>query len=425
MIVTKPRRRMSKATIQAGPDPERAIRDYVRAYERRHGRRKTAEVLGVSRHTLWRFLERGHMGQAVPSAVLSSVGGNVRAIENARQQLLIDLMGLRPDPALPPLRAGLEEALLLLCAAPLTTVDELSRLGRVPASTLRERLEKLVKRGLVDSVPHHLSVLGTRPQRRYFPAEKGVIAGGVATQGRAHMLRAFPVSKQWVRLLAERLDAVAVLYGIAAMVADSDPHDDPVRVDHYRHGPYDMLLTLSGDRSLGLIRQGPAFPTSRLRYRLRSIERMDSSDRPFVTLVLTHADQATRRAIRSLGDPSEHLRTFVVTEGELLAGDHTGVVWQQCGSGLGEDKPVRIAADASLAGILALAKRLLDSSHSFLGKSPKLNPTALYSSGVQASMPEPTQQLTSTLPVQLTRAEKDALDLLAAWPCAPVSSSQD
>ena len=31
-------------------------------------------------------------------------------------------------------------------------------------------------------------------------------------------------------------------------------------------------------------------------------------------------------------------------------------------------------------------------------------------------MPEPTEQLTSTLPVQLTRAEKDALDLLAAWP---------
>ena len=414
MIVTKPRRRASNATTQAGPDLMRAIQDYVRAYVWRHGRRKTAEDLGVSRHTLWRFLERGHMGQAVPSAALSSVGGNVRAIENARQQLLIDLMGLRPDPALPPLRAGLEEALLLLCAAPLTTVDELSRLGRIPASTLRERLEKLAKRGLVDSVPLHLSVLGTRSQRRYFPTEQGVIAGGVATKGRAHMLGAYPVSKQWVRLLAERLDAIAVLYRVAAMVADADPHNDPVRVDHYRRGPYDMLLILPGGRSIGLIRQGPAFPTSRLRYRLRSIERMDSSDRPFVTLVLTHADQATRRAIRSLGDPSEHLRTFVVTEGELLAGDHTGVVWQQCGSGLGE--PVRIAADASLAGILALAERLLDSSHSFLGKSPKLNPTALYSSGVQASMPEPTQQLTSTLPVQLTRAEKDALDLLAAWP---------
>ena len=414
MIVTKPRRRMSKATIQAGPDPERAIRDYVRAYVWRHGRRKTAEVLGVSRHTLWRFLERGHMGQAVPSAVLSSVGGNVRAIENARQQLLIDLMGLRPDPALRPLRAGLEEALLLLCASPLATVDELSRLGRIPASTLRERLEKLAKRGLVDSVPHHLSILGTRPQRRYFPTEKGIIAGGAATKGEAHMLRAYPVSRQWFRLLAERLDAIAVLYRVAAMVADADTHNEPVRVDHYRKGPYDMLLTLIGGRSIGLLRQGPMLSTANLRYRIRSIERLDSSERPFVTLVLTHADQATRRAIRSLGDPSEHSRTFVATEGELLAGDHTGVVWQQCGSGLGE--AVRIDADASLAGILALAERLLDTSYSFLGKNPKPNPSDLYPSGVQAAMPEPSQQLTPALPAQLTRAEKDALDLLAAWP---------
>ncbi len=401
---------------QGGPEFKRAVRDYVRAYEWRHGRPKTAADLGVSRHTLWRFLERGNMGRAVPSSFLSSVGGSVRAIERARQQLLIDLMSLRPDPALCPLREGLEYALLLLCAAPLTTVDELARLGRVPASTLRERLDKLAKRGLVDSVPHHLSVLGTRPQRRYFPTEKGVLAGGAATQGRAHMLQAYPVSKQWFRLLAERLDAVAVLYRVAAMVAEADPHNDPVRVDHYRKGPYDMLLTLPGGRSIGLLRQGPALPSSNLRYRLRSIERLDSSDRPFVTLVLTHADQATRRAIRSLGDPSEHGRTFVATEGELLAGDHNGVVWQQCGSGLGDDPPVRVSPDASLTGILAWMDRLLDSSYSFLRDNPKPNPGALYPTGVQASMPEPSQQLTSAPSVQLTRAGKDALDLLAAWP---------
>ena len=201
------------------------------------------------------------------------------------------------------------------------------------------------------------------------------------------------MSKQWVRLLAERLDAVAVLYCIAAMVADADPHNAPVRVDHYRQGPYDMLLTLSGGRSIGLIRQGPALPTSRLRYRLRSIERLDGRDRPFVTLVLTHADQATRRAIRSLGDPSEHRRTFVATEGEVLAGDHKGVVWQQCGTGL-DDPPVRVSPDASLPGILAWAERLLDSSYSFLRDNPKPNPgcpLSLWSAGRHAGAYRPTQ----------------------------------
>ena len=414
MILAEPRTQALNGTTQAGPSLRRAVREYVRAYASLHGRRKAAEDLDVSRHTLWRFLERGHAGRAVPSAVLSTVGGSVRAIEAATFEIIIDLEGLRPDPAFRHLRQSLEEALLLLCATPLATVEDLSRFGRVPASTLRDRLKKLTERGLVDSVPHHLSVLGTRPQRRYFPTEKGVTAAGAATKGRNHMLRVYPVSKQWFRLLAERLDAVAVLHRVAAMVADADPHADPVRVDHYRNGPYDMLITLSGGRTIGLIRQGPALPTSRLRYRLRSIERLDSSDTPLVTLVLAHADQATRRAIRSLGDPSEHRRTFVTTEGELLAGDHTGVVWHQCGSGVGE--AVRIDADASLAGILALAERLLDSSYSFLRDRPKPKPSTLYPSGVQATMPDPTEQLIPALSVQLTRAEKDALDLLAAWP---------
>jgi len=402
--------------MQAGPRLDRAVREYVRAYAALNGRRKAAEDLGVSRHTLWRFLDRGQMGRAVPAAVLSAVGESVRAIEASTLEIMIDLEGLRPDPALRSLRQGLEGALLLACASPLATVEELSRFGRTPASTLRDRLTKLTERGLVDSVAHHLSVLGTRPQRRYFPTAKGVIAGGMATKGEGHMLRAYPVSKQWFRLLAERLDAVAVLQRVAAMAADADPHNDPVRVDHYRNGPYDMLLTLSGGRSIGLIRQGPALPTSRLRYRLRSIERLDSDETPFVTLVLTHADQATRRAVRSLGDPSEHRRTFVATESELLAGDHTGVVWRQCGSGLGHDPPVGTEADASLAGILALAERLLDSTYPFLRDRPMPRPGTLYPSGVQASMPEPAEQLAPALSVQLTRAEKDVLDLLCAWP---------
>ena len=393
-----------------------AIGDYVRAHQRRHGQAKTAEALGVSRHTLWRFLERGHAGRAVPAAVLNSVGKSTQEIEAATLEIIIDLEGLRPDPALRPLRDGLEDALLLLCAAPLATIDELARFGRVPASTLRERLDKLARRGLVDSVSHHLGALGSRPQRRYFPTEQGVTAAGAATEGREHMLRAYPLSRQWFRLLSERLDSVAVLYRVAAMIADADPHSDPVRVDHYRKGPYDMLLTLSGGRTIGVIRQGPALPGSNLRYRLRSIERLPGGERPFVTLALTHADQATRRAIRSLGSPTEHRRTFAATEGELLAGDHTGVVWQQCGGGLGEEPPVEVSPDASLPGILAWAERLLESSYQSLRDDPRPDPDTLYSSEVQVSMPEPAQQLASAPATQLTRAGKEALDLLAAWP---------
>ena len=77
---------------------------------------------------------------------------------------------------------------------------------------------------------------------------------------------------------------------------------------------------------------------------------------------------------------------------------------------------MRVSPDASLTGILVWAERLLDSPYSFLRDNPKPNPGTLYPSGVQASMPEPTDQLSTALSVQLTRADKDALDLLAAWP---------
>ena len=424
MTATNSRTQALNGAAQAGPDLEEAVRYYVRTYAVLHGRPKAAEALGVSRQTLWRFLTLGQVGRAIPRAVLARVGGSVEALEDAEERLILQAQARRrlrdggpvAERRTRPLSETLEDALRLLCAAPLATLDELSRFGRAPTSTMRDRLGKLAKRGLVGSVPHHLSVLGPHPKRRYFPTERGIVAGGRIEHGTDYFLTEYPVSKQWFRLLAERLDAVAVLYRVAAMIADADSDKDTVRVDHYRSGPYDMLVTLSGGRSIGVIRQGSTLPTSKLRYRLRSVERMHSSDRPFVTLVLTHADQATRRAIRSLGDPSEHHRTFAATEGELLAGDHTGIVWQQCGSGLGEDPPVRIDPDTSLANIMAWMKRVLDASRSSRRDNPKPDPASLYPSRMKAAIPEPSKQLISAPSVQLTRAEKDALDLLAAWP---------
>ena len=47
---------------------------------------------------------------------------------------------------------------------------------------------------------------------------------------------------------------------------------------------------------------------------------------------------------------------------------------------------------------------------------PEPNPETLYPDHLRAAMPEPSELLRSSLAVRLTRAEKDALDLLAAWP---------
>ena len=219
-------------TVLTDRDRTEPIRAYVRAYVRRHGRQRAAEALGVSRHTLWRLLERGHVGRSMPRAVLEAVGESAKILERATEELVFDLPALR-------LR-------LLLCAAPLATVGELPRFGRVPASTLRDRVERLAERGLADSLPHRLGVLGPYAQRRCFPTQVGVTAGSAATRGRSCFLRAYPASRQRSRLAAERLHAAAVLYHPAALAADADPHGKPVQVDHFRRG-----LTMSAHPGAG------------------------------------------------------------------------------------------------------------------------------------------------------------------------------
>ena len=363
---------------------------------------------------MWRFLYRDHVGRRLPRAVLESFGGNLLELVSATRKL----NGKGPELAFGAARTSLpdqlKDTLLLVCSTPLAAVEELSSLDRVPGATLRDRLARLTKRGLVDSIEHRLSALGPHPRRRYFPTEEGVTAAAAESEEREVMLELYPVTRQWIRLLAERLDAVAVLYHVAAMVADADQSEEPARADHYRHGPYDMLITLSEGRSIGLIRHGPALPTANLRYRLRSKERLAYRDQPLITLVLTHSTQAMRRAIRSLGDPMEHRTTLVACERELLTGGTEAYAWQQCGTGRGI--PVRIDPDIRLAAILRHADRLVDRSSSSRRKRRTLDPEALYSPDVQATMPEPAKQLRSALAVQMTRTEKEVLDLLYAWP---------
>ena len=247
------------------------------------------ERFGVSRHTLWRFLERGHLGKSLPRAVVKAVGDNTDVIEAATWAMTAVRQVRRRAAANPkPLAETLEDTLRLLCAAPLATVEELSAFGRIPATTLRGRLERLTELGLADSVSHPLAALGPKPQRRYFPTKEGIHSAAELEPGVRRFLAEQPVSRQWFRLLTKRLDAVAVLYHVAALIADADPEGNPVRVDHHRQGPYDLLITpvsstgqaLSAGRSLGILRQGAVLSSANLRYRLRTRESPRGYQRP-------------------------------------------------------------------------------------------------------------------------------------------------
>ena len=408
----------------------------MRAYALWHGRPQAAQRFGVSRHTLWRFLERGHLGRSLPRAVTGAVGDNPQAIDAATEALVATAQRQRKllreiDDAVAQLEqrghskyrlsGSQEEALLPLCATPLATVKELARFGKVPESTLRDQLNRLAAKGLVDSVSHRLDCLGTRPLRRYFPTDQGVMTAAQGEQEPDRFLSRYPVSREWFRILTERLDAVAVVYHVAVLLADADQSGQPVRVDHYRQGPYDALVTLSRGRTLGIIRQGATLPSPNLRYRLRTAENLPYRQQPQATLVLACSDQANRRAVRTLGHPMAHQFHFVATEGEQLAGDHRAVAWQQCGNGMAT--VVTIAPRLSLTEVLAQVGDYLDGRDaesrdktSRAQRQPKPDPDTLYSDRLRALMPDPAERVKDCLAVALTGAQKQSLDLLAAWP---------
>ena len=395
-----------------------AIGDYLRAHIERHGRKATAGAFGVSRHTLWRFLERGQAGRALPQAVLDRVGPDLDAVDAATQALLARPASL-PSPireALPPRLTGrLEETLRDLCATPLATVAELASFMREPVSSLRDRLDRLRRRGLAERRPHRLAALGERPQRRWFPTADGIAAAGEANGSGEALLRTAPVSRQWFRLLAERLDSVAIVYAVAARIATAAPDAGPLRVDHYRSGPYDALVTLSDGRTLGLLRQGPLLTPANLRYRLRSIERLDRADRPHLSLVLAASDQDARRALRALGHPTDHETMFVANTGEVLAGKADAKVWQQCGNGV--DMATTLAPSLPLRALLGWLDEDLARQRKRWGRAVlRADRTKLQPARMRASQPRPAEQLDAAYAVRLSRTDKQVLDLLADWP---------
>ncbi len=394
------------------------IWDYLNALTRRDGHQRTAERFGVSRQTLWRFLERDQVGRALPRAVLDTVGDSIEALEVATEALIAETSSRRRPAPVKTLSEGLHDALLHLCEAPLTTAGELAQLIRVPVSTLRDQLDKLSERGLVDSCLHRLEALGPRPRRRYFSTASGIrsLAGDEA--GVERMLSLYPVSKQWFKLLAERLDAVAIVYHVAAMIAEADPEQQTVRVDHYRQGPYDALLTLSGGRSIGLLRQGPMLSAANLRFRLRTIERLDWIRSPSLTLVLTDSEQDARRTVRALADPGLHDTTLVACAADLIAAGPRTPVFQQ--GGYGFPNTPTIGPEASLSAILTWITKRVAAYARGGSMEPNPDPDTLYRHKVRATMPKPSEQLDAALSLQLTSSEKQALDLLTAWPfCTP------
>ncbi|MXX47192.1 MAG: hypothetical protein F4Z38_02625 [Chloroflexi bacterium] len=411
-----PREVRSAVRRPASAEQIEAVRGYLRTRAWRRGAQRTADRYGVSRSTLWRLLWTEHVSPKLVAAVAAEVGASTWALLQAAERLHPPSGAAWANRARPCLTPADRQTIELLCHTPLATVDEMAALTRLPANTLRERLARLAKRGLADARPHRLQLLGVRTQRRFFSSREGIVA--LASGQRAgieRLLRLYPVSRQWFRVLAERLDAVAALYRVASIIAALDMSDAPVVVTHCRTGPYDLLLRLPSGGTVGLVRQGPMLTNAGLRYRIRTIERMDATERPLLTLILTESEQDMRRVLRAIADPSAHTETLVAVTGDVIAVGVGGErrVWQQGGYGFASTPT--LAPDVPLSTIVAHAHWLAEAYPS-LSRAPMQQPV----NASRADLPDPAEQLAQAPSLRLSRTEKRALDLLAGRPfCSP------
>ena len=237
--------------------------------------------------------------------------------------------------------------------------------------------------GFAASLPHATDLIP--PTRRFHLTAAGVRRLALELDLEVdELLGARSLSAHWRRLLLGRLDALAVIYRLAATVS-SIAH--PLRFRWYRAWPLDTALVLPDGRSLGIIRQGLASDRTGFSKRLR---RLYEGPLPGAILVLVPDQVRLRHARRLLrGAP---VPVFLALERHVAATDADRRIWRL----------------PSLAGALGLREALSVVSRQGVVPSEPRQGRVLLPGG---AIPEE-----HLLPSLLRPAEKRALDLLFDWP---------
>ena len=274
------------------------------------------------------------------------------------------------------------ELLRLLAEMPFLDRRDLAAVSGRSRGVVYHAVQRLEQDALVTSIPHAGEL--TPPARRYCLTADGVRhlnqVDGRTVDG---LMRPLPVSRQWQRVLLDRLDGLASLYRLVA--AASFAH--PIRLCLFRSGPLDAALLLPEGKTIGVLRQGPAADGTAFAKRLW---RLAQGPLPGAVLVLASDEVRLRHARRMLG------RTPV---NALLALERDAAL-------AGADAPVwRPASGNAVLDLGYMLERLRPG-----GLLPEEGPPT------KTDLPSHGEHPTQSLASLLKPSEKRALDLLADWP---------
>ena len=284
------------------------------------------------------------------------------------------------------MRAVEGELLRRMAAMPFIDRLEAAAVSGWSRGAVFDAVRSLEREGLAVSVPHASELIP--PTRRHC-----LTAAGLHRLARAEgmtvdeLLRLYPVSEQWRRILLERLDAVGVLYRLASAVSGAA---FPVRFRWYRAAPMDAAMGLPDGRVLAVVRQGRTADRTAFAKRLW---RLREGPRPSAVLLLVPNEVRLRHARRLLaGVP---FPAYLALERDVASAEPGAPIW---GTPSG-------AALLSLADALAHIGRR--------GSWSAEEPPA------RVSLPDDLSEGNGgdwMLPVLLKPTEKRALDLIADWP---------
>ncbi|MCY3655640.1 MAG: replication-relaxation family protein [Chloroflexi bacterium] len=177
----------------------------------------------------------------------------------------------------------------------------------------------LEEAGHVARLPHASELLA--PTRRYHLTLAGLrrLADdeGMGLDG---LLRSRPLTVHWRRLLLERLDAVAVIYRLAAAIAGGEW---PLRFRWYRAQPMDAAIALPDGRSLFVVREGRTADRTAFGKRLW---RLREGPRPGAYLLLVPDAVRLRHTARLMARAPAP--AFLALERDAAASGQDARVWR-------------------------------------------------------------------------------------------------
>ena len=284
-----------------------------------------------------------------------------------------------------------------LAVMPFLSHRELETLAEWSDTAVYDALSALERWRLVAAV--NVSAPGASTTRRWFLAPSGVEAvAAISRVGLQKTLRTRPVSAHWIRLLAERMDAVTPIYRLVSELAGVTG----IRgFRWYRGHPLDALVAVQGGRLLGVMREGRSALPSHLGQRLRSLMHGRRPD----TIVVLAPDSLRLRDWTAMMERSS-LTAILALERDVMAGDHSAAVWHVPSDP--DPWPLRRAVRLARGGSVPIEQLLSRVS------SPPVD--------IQGDVPHVAERraqrrdLDHLLPLALDAGSKRVLDLIALWP---------